>query len=123
MTETATQPLTLAGIANRLAELSKELDSKTGEAEDLDGKAVRARHAYELAFSRSFLSSTGSVDARKHHAVIETEIEKLEAEIADQVLRACRARIATIKVQIETGRSLSAAIRAEVSLAGSGYST
>jgi len=112
---------TLLEVADRLGELSRELDKVTGEAEQLDRKAVNARHAYEIAYSKAFLGSTGPVDARKHHAVIDTDIEKLEAEIADQVLRACRARISTIKVQIETGRSLSAALRAEVALAGAGY--
>ena len=114
---------TLGDIAERLSQLSRALDRQTDEAEKLDRRAVDARHAYELAYSRAFLSSTGSVDARKHHAVIVTEADKLGAEIADQVLRACRARIATIKVQIETGRSLSSALKAEISLAGSGYST
>lgn len=113
--------MTLGDVAERLGQLSRDLDKQTGDAEKLDRAAVDARHRYEIAFSRSFLSSTGSVDARKHHAIIATEVEKLDAEIAEQVLRACRARIATIKVQIETGRSLSAALRAEVSLAGAGY--
>ena len=111
----------LADVAQRLSELSRDLDKQTGDAERLDDKAIRARHAYELAFSNAFLRSTGSVDARKHHAIIATENEKLDAEIAEQVLRACRARIATIKVQIDTGRTLSAALRAEVALAGAGY--
>ena len=114
---------TLGDIAERLSQLSRDLDRQTGQAEELDRKAVLARHAYELAYSRAFLSSTGSMDVRKHHAVVVTEQEKLDAEIADQILRACRARIATLKVQIDTGRSLGAALRAEVSLAGSGYST
>jgi hypothetical protein len=114
---------TLGEIAERLSQLSRDLDRQTGQAEELDRKAVLARHAYEIAYSRAFLASTGAMDARKHHAVIVTETEKLDAEIADQVLRACRARIATIKVQIETGRSLSSALKAEISLAGSGYST
>lgn len=113
--------MTLGDVAERLGQLSRDLDKQTGDAEKLDRAAVDARHRYEIAFSRAFLSSTGSVDARKHHAIIATEVEKLDAEIAEQVLRACRARISTIKVQIETGRSLSAALRAEVSLAGSGY--
>ena len=115
--------MTLGDVAERLGQLSRDLDKQTGEAEKLDRAAVDARHRYEIAFSRAFLSSTGSVDARKHHAIIATEVEKFDAEISEQVLRACRARIGTIKVQIETGRSLSAALRAEVSLAGSGYAT
>ena len=113
-------PPDLSDIASRLGALSRELDKNTSAAEVLDRDAVEKRHVYELAFSRAFLNSTGSVDARKHHAVIETEHDKLAAEIADAAMRACRTRIATLKMQIETGRSLSAAIRAEISLAGSG---
>lgn len=115
--------LELGDIAARLAGLSRDLDRQTNSAEELDRKAVLAKHAYEIAFSKAFLSGEGSVDARKHKAVIVTDALKLDAEIADQVLRACRARIGTIKVQIETGRSLSSAMKAEISLAGSGYST
>ena len=111
----------LGDVAGRLMELSRDLDKQTSEAERLDDKAIRARHTYEIAFSDSFLRSTGPMDARKHHAIIATETEKLNAEIADQVLRACRSRISTIKVQIDTGRTLSAALRAEVALAGAGY--
>ena len=61
------------------------------------------------------------MDARKQKAVLACGKEKLDAEIADATLRACKARIGTIKVQIDTGRSLGAALRAEVALAGSGY--
>jgi hypothetical protein len=110
----------LMDVAERLADLSRQLDKATADAYTLDEKAVRMRHAYEIAFSRAFLTSDGSMDIRKHKSVLATDALKLDAEIADQVLRACRGRIATIKVQIETGRSLSAALRAEISLAGSG---
>jgi hypothetical protein len=110
----------LGDIAARLSDLSRQLDKATSGADVLDRKAVTTRHAYELAYSRAFLSAEGAMDVRKHKAVLATATEKLDAEIAEQVLRACRGRIATIKVQIETGRSLSAAMRAEVSLAGSG---
>lgn len=52
---------TLGDIAERLSQLSRDLDRQTGQAEELDRKAVLARHAYELAYSRAFLSSTGSM--------------------------------------------------------------
>jgi hypothetical protein len=113
-------PANLSEIAQRLSELSRDLDKQTGEAEGLDLKAVRAKHAYEIAYANAFLTSDGAMDVRKQKAILATDRDKLDAEIAEQVLRACRARIGTIKVQIDTGRSLSAAIRAEVSLAGSG---
>jgi hypothetical protein len=113
-------PPDLLKVAARLADLSVMLDKQTTAAEVLDREAVEKRHAYELAYAKAFLNSTGSMDMRKYTAVTETDREKFDAEVADAALRACRTRIATIRVQIDTGRSLSAAIRAEVSLANAG---
>jgi hypothetical protein len=108
---------------HRLGILSRELDKQTSDAERLDLAAITARHAYEVAYSRAFLSTTGAEYTRKHYSVLETEGEKLAAEIAEQQLRACRTRIGTLKVQVDTGRSLSAALRAEAALAGAAYAT
>ena len=115
-------PPDLARVSHRLGELSKDLDVATIAAEGLDYDAVTKHHAYELAFARAFLSADGAMDARKQKAVLATDAEKLDAEIAEAKLRACKARIATLRVQIDTGRSLGAALRAEVSLANSGWS-
>jgi hypothetical protein len=117
-----TAPPDLGQIAARLMTLSRDLDKQTEAAETLDYEAVTARHDYELAFARAFLSAEGAMDARKQKAILATDREHLDAEIKDARLRACKARIATLKVQIDTGRSLGAALRAEVSLAGSGWS-
>lgn len=115
------QHLTPNAIALRLSRLSRELDRKTEELAVLERDAVVKRHAYEVAFARAFLSQeTGSVDARKQSAVLSTSGEKLAAETADAVLRAARTRIGTLKTQIETGRSLNALMRAEISLSGVG---
>jgi hypothetical protein len=111
----------LGEIAERLGALSRELDKVTGQAEELDRAAVISRHGWELEFARAFLGADGAVDVRKQKAVIATGDAKLESELDEARLRACKARIATIKVQIDTGRSLGAALRAEVSLAGSGH--
>ena len=56
--------MTLGDVAERLGQLSRDLDRQTSEAEKLDRAAVDSRHLYEIAYSRAFLSSTGSVDAR-----------------------------------------------------------
>lgn len=113
----------LNDIALRLANLSRDLDKATSDAAELDAAAVETRHAFEIAYSREFLRAEGSMEIRKHTAILETADLKFRAETADQVLRACRTRISTIRQQIETGRSLSAAVRAEVSLAGSAVMT
>jgi len=111
----------LGRISERLSMLSRALDEQTDALEVLDRQAVESKHAYEIAFARAFLSSDGAMDIRKQKAVVTTDADKFAAEIADQKLRACRARIATIKVQIDTGRSLGAALKADMAFAGSGF--
>ena len=115
------KPLDLGDIAQRLGGLSRDLDKQTDSAEELDRRAVESRHAYEIAYAQAFLSSAGAMDVRKQQSVLITDQQKLEAEIAEAKLRACRARIATFKVQIDTGRSLGAALKAEMAFAGSGF--
>lgn len=110
-------------IALRLSKLSRELDTKAEELTRQETDAVAKRHVYELAFARAFLEGldgegAGSVDSRKQNAVLRTGEEKLAAETADAVLRAAHVRIRTLKVQIETGRSLGALMRAEMGLGG-----
>lgn len=114
-------PNDLGRITERLSMLSRALDEQTDSAEVLDRAAVESRHAYEIAYARTFLTSDGAMDVRKQKSVLATDSEKLAAEIADQKLRASKARISTIKVQIDTGRSLGAALKAEMAFAGSGF--
>lgn len=111
----------LGRISERLSMLSRALDEATDALEVLDRQAVETRHDYEMAFAKAFLSSDGAMDVRKQKSVQITGTEKLAAEIAEAKLRACRARIGTIKVQIDTGRSLGAALKADMAFAGSGF--
>ena len=97
-----------------MAELSKLLDAATVEIARLDEAAVRAKGRYQVEYARSFLGQeSGSVDARKQTAVLACQNQWLEAEIAEQQVRACRERIRTIRDQIEVGRSLNSAVKAE----------
>lgn len=100
-------------VIHRLAELSKMLDLATTEVAELDEAAVLAKSGYEVAFARAFVTAQGSVDFRKQNAVLETADVKLAAELAEQKVRACRERIRTIRDQIEVGRSLNSAVKAE----------
>lgn len=107
-------------VVLRLGQLSRELDAHTDALEKLEREAVEKRHAYEIAFARAFLGGDGSVDARKQRAFLDNEHAKFEAETAEAVLRAARTKVSTLKMQIETGRSMNALLRAEAALAGTG---
>lgn len=104
---------TVNDVVRRLAELSRMLDAATEEIARLDEAAVRAKGRYQVEFARRFLATEGSVDARKQSSVLACKDHWLDAEIAEQQVRACRERIRTIRDQIEVGRSLNSAIKAE----------
>lgn len=100
-------------VVLQLAQLGRDLDAKQREIRDLDEAAVRARARYEVTLSRNFLKAEGAMDVRKHTAIVETADLKLDAEIADQVLRAAREAIRVLRDRLDIGRSLNSAIRSE----------
>lgn len=106
--------MTEVAIIHRLSEVSRMLDAATREIAELDEAAVRAKSVYEVAYARAFLTSDGSNDVKKQSAVLRCEPEHLEVMLAEQKVRACMERIRTLRSQIEVGRSLNAAYRAEV---------
>lgn len=111
---TLTERLNPADVVMRLAQISRQLDAAQTELANADEAAVRSRQRYEVAYSRAILTVEASnADTRKARATLDTETQKLDAEIADQQVRALRVRIAVLRDQVEIGRSLSAALRSE----------
>jgi hypothetical protein len=110
-------------IVKRLSELSRLLDAATDEVAVLDEDAVRAKQANEVAYARAFLAADGPMDARKAQAVIVTADAALAMELAQAKHRACRERIRTLGVQIEVGRTLSAATRSQFAAEAVGQHT
>lgn len=100
-------------VVKVLAQLGRDLDAKQVEIARLDDAAVRARSRYEVTFARKFLTAEGSVDVRKYTATEQCAELKLDAEIADQVLRAARESIRVLRDRLDIGRSLNSAIRSE----------
>jgi len=85
-----------------------------------DRDATEKRAAHDLAFSRAFIGEVGSVEQRRHLAVIATHQQRLAADVADALVRHLRRRIDAVKVRIDVGRSYGAAIRAEIELGKTG---
>lgn len=104
----------------QLAQLGRDLDAKQEEIRRLDDAAVRARSRFEVSYARAFIAATGAEGLRKQTAILETEAAKLDAEIADQVLRAARESIRVLRDRLDIGRSLNSAIRSEWAAQGAG---
>lgn len=113
-------PANATQVALRLGALARELDATVTALESADREAAQKRIAFDLAFSRAFVREQGSVDQRKHLAVIATEHERTAAEVADAVVRHLRRKLDAIKTNIDVGRSYGAAVRAEIALGGAG---
>lgn len=105
-------------VALQLAELGRALDTKTLEIAALDEEATRKKAAFQVSFARAFMNAVGSVDARKQLAVMATEVEHLEAELAEVKLRAAKEAIRTMRDRLDIGRSLNAAVRSEWEASG-----
>lgn len=107
-------------VVLQLAELSRQLGDATQELNEADVAAVNAREAAKLAEAKAFLSAQGSVDARRSHALIDTADLRLQAGVADALVRGLQQTLKTLHTRIDVGRTYAATIRSEISLAGYG---
>lgn len=121
---TATAPPIIPQNANDVAfellRLVRAMDRVTAELQDADEAAVRQRLTYDRHFSKAFVAVQGSIDMRKHLASLDTYEMHLAAELADVKVRNLRRKIESLRVQIDVGRSIGAAIRTEASTFGPG---
>lgn len=113
-------PANATEVALQLARLARELDDTVRALESADRESVEKRAAFDLAFSRAFLSAEGSIDGRKHQATVATYDQRVSADVADTVVRHLRRRVDAIKTRIDVGRSYGAAVRAEIALGNAG---
>lgn len=113
-----TAPLTSNDIAAHLATLSRQLDALVQDIGSAETAAVNAREDYTLALSKAFLRAEGAMDIRKHVSIEATHSERLAAELAEATVRGLRRSIDSVRVRIDVGRSVGAATRAEMGLAG-----
>jgi hypothetical protein len=105
-------------IVLRLADLSRQLGFAVTELAKLDESAVRAKSRFEVEYARTFLNSSGTMDERKQATLLEVADQKLDFEIAESRVRAQKELIRLLQTRIDIGRTMSATVRSEVSLAG-----
>jgi hypothetical protein len=108
----------LITIARDLSLLSADLDQATEDLIEADAHAVESEHSYKLAYARAFMEASGAVAVKETVALLASEQERWDAEIAKQVLRAAKARLDGVRTRIDVARSLSAMTRSEMALGG-----
>jgi len=109
-----TDPLTPNLVVKQLVKLAEDLDQAVSLLKDAERDAVTKRHAADMAESKAFVRAEGPMEIRKHLARIAADQAEDEALVAEATLRWLRARIRAIDTRIEIGRSMGAALRAEL---------
>lgn len=97
-----------------LAKLSRELDAAGYRLKEAERAAVNRKHVYTVAKAKAFLAAQGAnAQAREAQAVLDTETERLSAELAEAELRILRSDIRILENRIDVGRSVVGVLRAE----------
>lgn len=99
------------------------LDAATDELAALDEEAVQAKQTYEVDYARAFLKAEGPIDVRKHEATVQTAAQRLAYELAYAKHRGCKERMNTLRNQLSTGQTVSAALRHQFAAEGTGQFT
>jgi hypothetical protein len=112
--------LTPNQVAAQLAQLARDLDHLVTDIDAAEKVAINAREDYTMLYAQAYMSSEGSIEARKHISTIGTHEPRVAAELAEQHVKAIRRQIDSVRIRIDVGRSLGAALRAEFANLGGG---
>lgn len=115
-----TAPTNAAQVAATLGQLSLDLWRCVEQLEQADLDATQKRAEADLAYSKAFLNAEGAMDIRKHTAVTDTIDLRIDADIADSLVRNLVRRMKALEKRVEVGRSTSSWHKAELSLVQSG---
>lgn len=100
-------------VALALAALSRDLDILSKEQAPLEEDAVRKREAYTLEYAKTFLAEEGNNEERKQATLQRTHNTRLDAELAETLVRMHIQTINTLRKRIDIARSAAALVRAE----------
>jgi hypothetical protein len=106
-------------IAHWLAKLGRQLDDAVEELGNLSDQAARATSDAEIAFARAFLEAEGQpMDIRRQLAVKAAADKRFEADLLNRRIVTQREAIKVLHSKVDTGRTASANVRAELSTLG-----
>lgn len=112
--------LTPNSIAAGLIQYARELEALVDEYRACGEVSAAAKRDLEVAYAKAYLTTEGTVEERKQHALKETADLRYTADIAEHAVKATSKAIDAKRARIDIGRTLSATTRDEMKLAGVG---
>lgn len=111
-------PLTPADAARALWQIDQELDTHTKELVRLRLEFAQKAKDARMAYAKAFLTSDGSIEARKQQAILASEDAKFALEVHDQMIEARKDSLKTLRDRSEIGRALNSNLKEELRILG-----
>lgn len=115
-----TAPLTPSDAARVLWQIDQEMTTHTNELVRLRLALPGLARAAKLAYARAYLSSDGSIEAKKQMAAVAADDAKFALDTHEQMIEARKDSLKTLRERSEIGRSLNSNLKEELRVLGSG---
>lgn len=110
--------ITPNAVVLELTKLSRLLDEAGYRLKDAERKAVTSRHEFNVANAKALLTTEGAnAQERAAKALLDTQDQKIRAELAEAELRILRSDIRILESRLDVGRSIVGVLRAEAQVA------
>lgn len=110
--------VTPADLRAEMLRLSRELDAAHDSLVKASHDWARAENEYRLAKANSYLTSSGTVDARKAQVDKTTSGERVQAHTAEALKVAALENVRNKRAQLSALQSVAHAVRSEVEMSG-----
>lgn len=107
-----TQPhLNPVAVEASIRELVDHIAKGIPIVSNAEAKAREASRLYDLALARAYMRHEGPAHEKKHAAVLATERERTEADIADLAYRHAERTSKSLEAQLRAWQSIGASVR------------
>lgn len=110
--------VTPADLRAEMLRLSGELDRAHSALIEASREWARTENEYRLAKANAFLTSSGTVDARKAQVDKTTSRERVDAHTAEALKVAALENVRNKRAQLSALQSVANAVRSEVEMSG-----
>lgn len=105
-------------LMDKLESLRAELSSANEEYKALYLEYIEKYNTYKVEYAKKYLLNKtemgkATVNELESKTILDTQKEKLEADIAEAMLKTCRERIDSLKIEIDTVRSMLSYLKSE----------
>ncbi|WP_151530558.1 MULTISPECIES: hypothetical protein [Corynebacterium] len=113
-------PLSPVQIETHIRELVNRIAKGIGVFSRAYGDFMEKDREFDRVRAAAYLAAEGSVEDRKQRAVLDTEKERAERDVAEQAYRHADRLLKALELELRAYQSIGASVRAAYGVAGRG---